>query len=64
MASQTLVEMLKTYMPIVGDQSMKERVVRVEVMMDRGCKSFKDVLGRKDVNISKSQAKVLKERIN
>lgn len=47
MASQTLAELLRTHMTIVGDQSMKERVVRVEVMMDSGCKNFKDVLGRR-----------------
>ena len=42
----------ETHMPIVGDQSMEKHVVRVEVMMDRGCRHFKDVLRRKDINIS------------
>ena len=42
----------ETHMPIIGDQSMEEHVVKVEVMMDRGCRNFKDVLRRKDINIS------------
>ena len=42
----------ETHMPIIGDQSMEEHVVKVEVMMDRGCIKFKDVLRRKDINIS------------
>lgn len=31
----------ETHTPIIGDQSMEEHVVKVEVMMDRGCKILK-----------------------
>ena len=42
----------ETHMTIIGDQSMENHVVKVEVMMNRGCRHFKDVLRRKDINIS------------
>lgn len=44
-------------MPIVGDQSMKECVLRIQVMVDKGSRNFKDFLERKDINIFTSQAK-------
>lgn len=43
--------------PIVRDQSIKKVSVRVQVMVNRRSRNVNDVLGRKDINISNSQAK-------
>lgn len=46
-----------TNMPIVRDQSTKKLGVRVQVMVNIRSRNSKHVLGRKDINISNSQAK-------